>query len=449
MGLFTKLGTFARTISKSWSTNLTSTRHIFQIIQGKKVFFEVSKQQNKLNEWLLEKYATLTEVSSVINKIADYYAAVIQEPYDQNGKYIEDERIQALLNQPNQEQDAAEYNKKLAIYHLLFGNAFENAYGYRSSLLSFELKLLPSQYVEIVTNEATDFRNLAIKEYKVRIPNKGVVDIPDIENVLHYRNTSPIYTKEAGDLYGQSRLLACQKNIDSIEAGYGAKCGLYKHGPRVIITGRAQGEFAAANVQSDETTKQLQERINNEYGMQDNQYSVMITDIPLEVKPVSMNMGELQVNQNNIADFQAICRAFDIDSRVLSDTSSSTFSNVEMAMEAFLNVSFKAYDDRILTARSRFLSKLFKRPIVLKANYQNIPSIVEYENRNNDKLIDMTFAGLLTRNELFERINERLVNEPEFNEYFTFSNGQWIKVNGNNEINAGTGNNEGANSEDA
>jgi len=61
----------------------------------------------------------------------------------------------------------------------------------------------------------------------------------------------------------------------------------------------------------------------------------------------------------------------------------------------------------------------------------------------------MTFAGLLTRNELFERINERLVNEPGFNEYFTFNNGQWIKVNGNNEINAGTGNNEGTNSEDA
>jgi hypothetical protein len=162
-----------------------------------------------------------------------------------------------------------------------------------------------------------------------------------------------------------------------------------------------------------------------------------------------MNMGELQVNQNNIADFQAICRAFDIDSRVLSDTSSSTFSNVEMAMEAFLNVSFKTYVDRILTARSRFLSKLFKRPIVLKANYQNIPAIVEYENRNNDKLIDMTFAGLLTRNELFERINERLVNDPGFNEYFTFNNGQWIKVNGNNEINEGTGNNEGTNSEDA
>jgi hypothetical protein len=99
-----------------------------------------------------------------------------------------------------------------------------------------------------------------------------------------------------------------------------------------------------------------------------------------------------------------------------------------MAMEAFLNVSFKAYVDRILTARSRFLSKLLKRPIVLKANYQNIPAIVEYENRNNDKLIDMAFAGLLTRNELFERINERMVSDDSFNQYYTFQAGAWSPV---------------------
>lgn len=410
---------------KNFSLPLTGQKPIFQVINGKPVFYDVSSDSSKM--WLLEKYNKLSEISAIINKIAYYAAAVGHNLQDKQGNPITDRQILDLFKQPNSLEDWQSYYKKIVIQRLLFGESFENAFGYTSPSLKFELKALPPQYTAINISNYTDFRLVDILNYVVKIPNKNTQNI-DKDLVLHIKDVSPNFDYKTTDVYGRSRLLSCVKNVQSIESGYNAKVGLFKHGPRVIITGKTQGEFAAANIQTTEDVNQLQDRINNNYGLQENQYAVMITDIPLDVTTVSMDMGQLKVNENNIADFQSICRAYDIDSRVLSDVSSSTFTNVEMAIDAFLNGSFKIFIESDFAQRANFLSKLFKKEIYDIPDFSNIPGIVKAEQANYEKYKNDCFSGLLTRNQYYELIGQETVNNPEFDKYYTFYQGQWIPI---------------------
>lgn len=413
---------------KNFAAPLSTQKPMMVIMNGQKYFFQKLNNEKTAAQYLIDKYNCLNEVSAPINKIAEFGSVVVPELYDAKGEYIETSSpLYKQIFKPNKYQSWQEFYKKHIIYRVLLGQSYVNAYGYTSPSLSFEYKLLPPQYTTIHLKNKNDFRNIEIDYYEVKLNGYNDLIIKEIETVMHIRNTSPNFGNEA-DLYGYSKLMGCVHNIESIEAGYGAKVGLYKHGPRIIITGKSQGEFASANISSNEDVKQLQDRINSEYGLQSDQYSVMITDIPLDVSTVSMDMGQLKINENNIADFQSICRALDIDSRVLSDVSSSTYSNVEMAFESFLNGSFKILIENDYAQWSSWLSTLYKQKLTLQPNYENIPAIVKKQNENNDKILSLAKDGLLTRNEALVRINEEPVTNAEYDNYYTFINGIWSPV---------------------
>ena len=406
---------------------LSDKRPLMMVINGQTRYFERTQAESDLNKALIDAYNTLVEVAAPINKIADLASVVIPIPVDDNGEEIKDKDLIDLLKKPNQFQTWEEYYRKAIIYKLLLGNVYENAFGYLTPSSRFELKLLPPQFTTVDIKSRKDFRNIEIDSYTVKIQGWNDLIIYDIDTVLHQKTTSPYFGKNA-DLDGQPRLTSCMANIESIRSGYDAKIGLYKHGPNLILTGKTQGEFAAANIQSNEDVQELQQRINSEYGLQSNQASVMITDIPLDVTKISMNIGELKINENNLSDFQAICRAFDIPSVILSDNANSTYNNISEARQAWLNDSFVSFIENDYAQRALWLSKLKGKKINLIADYKNIPEIIAKQNENNEEYLLLAQLGLITRNEYLERIGEEPVSDPEYDKYYTFANNEWIPV---------------------
>jgi len=240
-------------------------------------------------------------------------------------------------------------------------------------------------------------------------------------------------------LYGISKLVSASKNIRSLESGYGAKVGLYENGPSVIITGKTQGEFASMNMQSEESVNQVQERFNKKYGLQENQYRIMATDIPLDVKMISMDFGQLQLNENNTRDFERICALFDVDSLVVGASSGSTFSNKETAEKSFYNGSFRRNIEDIIHNLTSLIQR-FDPSLVLKPSYVNISQIVEEQKKWDEQLLSLTEKGLMTRNQYLEETGWASVNVPEFNEYYTYSGMGWMPVNNNIQENETTEN---------
>lgn len=387
--------------------------------------------ENKQNDLLLiEKYNSLGEVSAPINKYAITAPQVTIDIFKKIGTRLkpidETDSFRIEIN-----RFWASYADLLLVYKKLLGNIYINIFEYDNPLegRKLNISLLPSQYVKIVPdqNKNIDIRNIQIKEYMVLIDNDHKeLHIP-AKSVLHIKESNPKANYQ-NYLYGFSKLHAVAKNIQSIEAGYGAKVGLYSNGPRGIVTGKTMGEFAAANVQTNEDVNDVQKRFNDKYGLQEGQYSWLFTDIPLDVNVISMNIQQLQINENNASDFEKICGALNIDPRAVGSQAGNTFENVRMAYESFLVQSFKSEIDLIVSRLEKKVQE-YRPEFILKPNYTNIPEIVKAIRAGDDELLELTKLGLYTRNEYFERIGERTVQDEEFKEYYAYYNGVWTNVN--------------------
>lgn len=430
MNIFTKI--FKPKVKKSITNNsqfLLSTIGANRVIWDKYV---LSKQNDLL---LIDKYNSLAEVSAPINKYAITAPQVTIDVFKKIGQRLKPiDELDPFKIEINRFWST--YSDLILIYKKLLGNVYINIFEYENPIegRKINLALLPSQYTKIVPErqDNIDIRNIQVKEYYVEIDNNHkALQIP-AKNVLHIKESNPKADNQSY-LYGFSKLLSVAKNIQSVEAGYGAKVGLYTNGPRGIVTGKPQGEFAAANIQSNEEVKEVQKRFNDEYGLQNGQFAWLFTDIPLDVSVISMNVQQLQINENNAADFEKICGSLNVDPRAIGSQAGNTFENVREGNRFFLTQAFKSEIDNLVKVFDSFIKK-FRPEFILKPNYSNIPEIVAAIRAGDDELLELTKLGLYTRNEYFERIGERTVNDEEFNEYYSFYKGTWYNVTEPEEI---------------
>lgn len=380
--------------------------------------------QNNLK--LIQQYNNLAEISAPINKFADAFSLILPI-IKQNGKEVKNHWLKSLLEKPNDLQNWSAFISQLAIYYKLLGNAYitgnntSDAINRTNKLTS--LYNLPSQNIniELKNNEQKDFRLIEILNYIFTHNNKAI-KIP-AEKVLHIKATNPNF-KNNQFLYGLSNLVSVNKNIESIESGYSAKVNLYKKGARVIVTGKSQGEFGSVN--TSETIKEVQEKFNNNYGLTEGQYQMLITDIPLDVKVISHNIAQLKINENNLADFQRICGVLDVPSILISDNDNSSYENVKEAKEHFYNVPFKNLVEDVFLDLTEYF-KRFDKSIEVVPDFSKVSEIVKKQNESYAKVFEDVKLGLVTRNDYFELIGKDRVKIKEFDEYYFYNNG-WFSV---------------------
>jgi phage portal protein BeeE len=372
---------------------------------------------NQNNTLLLDYFNNISEVAAPIMKYSDGAARM---KFKTNIPEVE-----KLLNNPNYYQDFNQFLSLLIIYKRLFGNSVINFISSTDILTAkskpIEAFVMSPQRMKISTENSTNILSNKILEYKFSFSDlrtdKSISVNP--ENILHLKNANPNVISNQY-LFGISKYAGVYRNIESIIEGYGAKVMLYKNGPRLVITGKATGEFASMS--SSEDIKKVQDRMSM-YGFGEGKYQNLITDVPLDVRSVSLNVGQLQILENNASDFQRICDAQGIDSRVFSDLKGSTFSNKEAALNDFWNGSFKGEIDSTFESIREYLSKFWPN-LELIPDYSQIAAIVAESQKEKDRILKEAEKGLITRNEYLERIGQEKRPEKEFNElYFLTSNG--------------------------
>jgi len=392
-----------------------------------------NKVQN--DDLLIDYFNTLSEVSAPIRKYSDQKKNINLEYFSGNGDRIEDHFTKVVDRFWNTSAEL------FVIYDLLLGNSYIQ--GFESGSVETkgtntltDLYVLPSEFTNIDLKDITqDFRNVEISKYVVDISGdyKELSFLP--EEILHIKQSST-YTYSDNNVYGLSRLVNCEKNIQSIASGYGAKIALYDNGPRVIITGKSQGEFASMS--TTEGTEEVQKRVNDTYGRTDGQFQILLTDIPLDVSTISLNVAELKLNENNASDFRRICNSYNQDSKIHGDPEATTYDNMNTALSDFYNSSLKSYYNDRIKKINDFVNK-WAPDLIIKADYSNIKEISEHERNNEALLFEKAAKGLITRNEYLEQINEATVNLPEFKQYYVYGNdGKWYPVTQITETNQGT-----------
>lgn len=383
--------------------------------------------KNQNDELLINYFNTISEVSAPIRKYSNQISNITLKYLNQNGDKVENDPITNVVDKFWNES-----GELFFIYDLLLGNSylqgFEQGTVETKGLKTLtELFLLPSEFTYInLKSQTQDFRNIEIKDYIIDVGGDYKELKLKPEEVLHIKTASS-FTYSQNNLYGLSKLVPCEKNIQSIASGYGAKIALYNNGPRVIITGKSQGEFAA--MAQTENTKDVQKRVNDIYGRTDGQFQIMLTDVPLDVSTISLNVGELKLNENNSSDFRRICNVYNQDSKIHGDPETSTFNNMNTALSDFYNGSLKALVNNRVYIINKFINK-WSPDLIIKADYSNIKEIASFERANEQLEFEKAAKGLITRNEYLKEIGKPTVNLPEYNNYYVYANdGKWYPVN--------------------
>jgi len=412
---------------KSWLSNWKEKEAIYgnsffgfgQHVSVKQIYS--ANQDNKL---LIDYFNHVAEVAAPILKYSDGAKQI---------KFVSNiPEVQNLLEKPNQYQGGDEWFSLTILYKRLFGESIINAL---STIVAGEEKKRPTklflftpELTKIKTSNQDDFRLKKIEKYL--FPKNETESITvEAEQILHLKESNPNFKNEQY-LFGESRYAGCASVIQSIVSGYDAKVNLYEDGPSLIITGKGQGDFGQANAGDD--IKNVQDRMKK-YNRKKGGYKNMITDVPLDVFKASMNVKDLQINENNQSDFRRLCDAQGIDVKVFSEA--SKFNDKKLALSDFYNNSFRSEIDGITRDLEKFLRQWWPK-LELSPDYSEITEIVEAQNEENSRLFEDVKIGLITRNKYLEMTNQELSQEPTFDQlYILNSNNEWRPLN---EIDQGT-----------
>lgn len=402
------IGDFQPISRTSLFTYFGISRHQFQNL------YEI--QQN--NNLLIYYFNNIAEVAAPVLKYVD--------PASQVKFNCNIPEVEKLLSKPNSYQSWDELFSLAVLHKRLLGNAIFNGMSgvdlKTSRNMPKQLYLLSPQFVSIIVSQERDWRLTKIQKYifDSREVNREILEIDPI-SILHLKESNPNFNNNQF-YFGESRYCSCSKNIECITSAYNTKANLYD-GPQLIITGKQQGEFAAAN--QSENIKMVQEAMKK-YGNKPGQYKNIITDIPLDVFKASFNVAELQLNENTRADFNRLCDAQNIDSKVFSDSTNATYANKQEAEKAFYTISFKSEIDSMFKDLENWL-KTWWSGLELTPDYSGIHQITEASITENQRLLEDCKLGLMTRNQYNEATGRDIVQLSEFNEYRVYiPNSGWI-----------------------
>lgn len=389
----------------------------------KKIF--TSSQDNKL---LIDYFNNVAEVAAPILKYSEGAKQVIIK--------ANIPEVQELIDKPNGNQGGDEFFSLEILQKRLFGNAFENAFTTvtaGSTPKPKKLFLFTPQHTAIQTSTEDDFRFREIEQYLFpKTMDKNIEIEP--ENMLHLKESNPNFDNNSY-LFGLSRYVGCASAIQSLIGGYGAKVNLFENGPRFIITGKGQSEFASVNETED--IEKVQKRFSL-YGWSKNKYNNWITDKPLDVTNASLNVGQLKLTEHNTADFKRLCDAQGIDVKVFSEN--GKFDDKALALSDFYNNAFRSEIDSTVKDKQNFYRQWWP-DLELTVDYSNITEIVEAQDKENKRIFEDAKLGLITRNEYLEKTGQEPNQEKTFSELYTLdSQNQWRPINetGTQTIDAGT-----------
>lgn len=367
------------------------------------------------NYKLIELYSELVEVKAIIDYISLNRSKIKYELWlgtEENPiKKVEKHPIIDILNKPNQYDSLGELRKKLVVYKKLLGNSYLNALKPVGFSQPSKLFVLPTQNVKINVTDVNDYRLSDVVNYQYTYKGNQITISKD--DILHIKETNVNNIDNELFVYGQSPIISAKLPLTSLKAAYSAKTQLYQHGARAILTSRADG---MNQITPQDADKELN-RLNNKYGLTEGQYQFMISHLPLDVIPISHSVSELQINENNLADYQALCKCYNIPSIILNDNSNSTYNNIREAKTQVWFGNFIPEEQDLSKDICQFLLELFgeTKDYFIKLDLSSIEDIKESTNEQSERIINQYNSGIISLNEAREKLGYDILQNDNFN----------------------------------
>ena len=372
---------------------------------------------------LIQAFNETPEVYGVISYMVGAISKVKYKLYsgtkDDLGDRIKKHDILNLMNMPNKIQSWYEFIKHYYAYYYVNGNSYMNAFTPAGLSKPNQMFVFPSQYMQIVPvqmddGEATysgDFRLNAVDKYKFSY-NNNTINV-DSKNILHKRNLNLEFA-DGKFLFGMSPILSSKFPINSLLANYEAKIAIIQNKGAMGILSSENAEMPITKAQKEEVYTDYY----NKFGLSSNQHQLLITSSPLKYQQMVMPIKDLQLNENNMADYRSVCRSLNFPSYILGDTAGSTYSNMKEAVSWLWEDNLIPQVDDFFSDFSNFITKFWGENLVVVPDYSNVSAIQKDLVVLNNVLKSQMERGVITPNEWRKKAGMDESTDPNMNKHY-------------------------------
>lgn len=278
---------------------------------------------------LVTTFHSLSDVYIIENFISRQFSKIPVAVYIKGtDTEVTDTPLNRLIERPNYHQSWQEMIAEHSIWLGVTGNAYlygDNPTGY---LGYTSLYSLPSNKISVVlANDPAlpEFQNY-VAAYNLK--ESGTDYTLPAEQIMHQKS-STLFSDNGLYIYGVSPYLSAVPNLDSLEAIYSARISIIKdRGALGILSNESE-------IPDKDESKQVKDKLTK-YGLLGDQDKIVVTTQKLNWQQMSMNVGELQLLENQKYDFNQLCKLRSIDPLVFS-SEGSTYANQEQAYKSYIN----------------------------------------------------------------------------------------------------------------
>ena len=294
-----------------------------------------------------------------------------------NGELVTDSNyVIDVLSNPNPLQSWESFLKQFILNKSLYGNVF--IYKLTAGGNIKQLWILPSNLVEVEFSgkfyNQIKKENIINKFYlnynnkKIEFNPKDIIFIPD----------NPLF------LLGDSKIDALKLPISNIISALKSR--------NVIINDRGAMGILSNNSKdadggiplSDSERRKIEESIRREYGINDGQSRILVTNAALSWQPITFPTKDLMLFEEIEDDFATIIATYGLDRDIFPSTKGATYENKKQALKNTYQNTIQPEADEL----ANMLSAEFGSEIII--NYDWLPIFAEdkllQDNNLNNKI---------------------------------------------------------------
>lgn len=338
--------------------------------------YDGSQGQHTDDKLLKEGYSRNAQAYSIIRKISETGSDIPWQPVevmrDGTIEPITEGRFYDFVMNPNEEQTIKDFKEISYTYFLTTGDLFWRRIEAIGFTATRELMTLPSQLIEVLTNQNEPLKPSGYQFELGRTKEKFT-----LEEIIHQQYVNPT-TRGIESLRGMSPLSASWLTLSGDNQRAEAQDAMMKNrGAAGIVTNESDTPMM------EDDRKIQQGLFDKMFGGAKNFNRIIAGKSSAKFLQLGMSSNDLKILETGIENLRTLCNVYGAPSELFNDPANKTFANQKTALKAF-------YENAVLPVDRRLLSK-YNREIVTEWS--------EQDGKNYQVVQDLEHIGALQEDE--------------------------------------------------
>lgn len=347
-------------------------------------------------ENLYEIYMTTPQLYAVIQRRGYLLASGQWKHYNKDGEEIENSPFVELLENPNPLLNGNDFIRQWNENKCVFGNNYEYILkGFSTQEVPSGLSNLDPSRMRIKTTGKT-YKQTKIEDiiskYELLSSDGGILDQFDPKEINHMR-----IVNGTNIIQGDTPFRPLFRPISNIRAAYSFRNVIMNKKGALGILSNSQKDSVGGIPVTPQERQRIEKEYQQQYGIDDKQMQVIITNSSLDWKPMSYPTKDLMLFEEVDADTRVIIDAYGLNDNIFSREKGSTFTNLAEGLKQAYQETIIPEAEELAMNRSKLFG-LVEKGEFLHLDYSHIPVLQSDKNKEAD-ILDKKVKAIKTLSE--------------------------------------------------